>query len=48
MTFNTIGTLFGLTLLTAGLATAKDSPDQKREKIRKMGIKEGEAKSGSL
>jgi len=36
MTFNTIGTLFGLTLLTAGLATAKDSPDQKREKIRKM------------
>ena len=36
MTFRTIGALLSLTLLTAGLATAKDSPDQQREKIRKM------------
>jgi lipid-binding SYLF domain-containing protein len=36
MTVKTIGALLGLTLLTAGLANGKDSPDQEREKIRKM------------
>jgi lipid-binding SYLF domain-containing protein len=36
MTFKTIGTLLGVTLLAAGSASAKDSPDQQREKIRKM------------
>jgi len=36
MTFQMIGALLSLTLLTTGLAGAKDSPDQRREKIRKM------------
>jgi lipid-binding SYLF domain-containing protein len=31
-----IGTLLSMTLLAAGFASAKDSPDQQREKIRKM------------
>jgi hypothetical protein len=35
MRFKTIGALLSLALLTAGLACAKDSPDQEREKIRK-------------
>jgi len=36
MNSKTIGTLLSVALLTAGLACAKDSPDQQREKIRKM------------
>lgn len=36
MTFKTVGTFLSLTLLTAGFASAKDSPDKQREKIRKM------------
>ena len=36
MSSKTIGALLSLALLTAGLACAKDSPDQQREKIRKM------------
>jgi len=36
MTFRTIGGLFVVTLLSASFANAKDSPDQQREKIRKM------------
>ena len=36
MRFRTIAGLLSITLLTAGLASAKDSPDQQREKIRKM------------
>jgi lipid-binding SYLF domain-containing protein len=36
MKLRTITTLFVVTLLTAGFASAKDSPDQQREKIRKM------------
>jgi lipid-binding SYLF domain-containing protein len=35
MTFRAIVTVLGI-LLTAGLADAKDSPDEQREKIRKM------------
>ena len=34
--FKTVGAFLGLTLLTAGFASAKDSPEEKREKIRKM------------
>ena len=36
MRSKTIGTLLSLALLTASLACAKDSPDQERDKIRKM------------
>jgi lipid-binding SYLF domain-containing protein len=36
MRSKTIGALLNLALLTAGLACAKDSPDEQREKIRKM------------
>jgi lipid-binding SYLF domain-containing protein len=36
MTFKTSSALFGLALLTAGFANAKDTPDQQREKIRTM------------
>src|SRR5436305_1459144 len=36
MSFRTTGALLSLTLLTVGFASAKDSPDQEREKIRKM------------
>jgi len=36
MRFGTIAGLLGATLLTAGFASAKDSPDQQRDKIRKM------------
>jgi lipid-binding SYLF domain-containing protein len=36
MRFKTIAGLLGATLLTAGFASAKDSPDKQREKIRKM------------
>ena len=36
MRFRTITGLLGVILLTAGFASAKDSPDQQREKIRKM------------
>jgi lipid-binding SYLF domain-containing protein len=36
MIFKTVGAFLGLTLLTAGFASAKDSPDQQREKVRKM------------
>lgn len=36
MRFRTITGLLGITLLTAGFASAKDSPDEEREKIRKM------------
>ena len=36
MTFKTIGAFLGMSLLTAGLAYAKDSPDKEREKTRKM------------
>ena len=36
MSSKTIGALLSLALLTTGLACAKDSPDQQREKIRKM------------
>jgi lipid-binding SYLF domain-containing protein len=36
MKLRTITGLLGLTLLTAGFVTAKDSPDQQREKTRKM------------
>jgi len=36
MTFKEIGVLLGVSLLTVGFACAKDSPDQEREKIRKM------------
>jgi lipid-binding SYLF domain-containing protein len=34
--FQTIVASFALTLLAAGVSTAADSPEQKREKIRKM------------
>jgi lipid-binding SYLF domain-containing protein len=36
MTFRTIAGILGVTLLTAGFASAKDTPDQQRDKIRKM------------
>ncbi len=36
MTYKRLGTLLGVTLLTASLASAKDTPDQQRDKIRKM------------
>jgi len=36
MSLRTIGALLSLTWLSVGLASAKDSPDQQREKIRKM------------
>jgi lipid-binding SYLF domain-containing protein len=36
MIFKTVGLFLGLILLTAGFATAGDSPEKKREKIRKM------------
>src|ERR1700722_2505818 len=36
MSSKTISALLSLALLTAGLACAKDSPDEEREKIRKM------------
>ena len=36
MKFRTFGVIITLTLLTTGLVNAKDSPDQQREKIRKM------------
>ena len=36
MRFRTITTLLGLTLVAAGGLSGKDSPDQRREKIRKM------------
>jgi lipid-binding SYLF domain-containing protein len=36
MIFKRVAVLLSLTLLTAVLANAKDSPDQQREKIRKM------------
>jgi lipid-binding SYLF domain-containing protein len=36
MKFKAIAGLLGITLLTAGFASAEDSPDQKREKTRKM------------
>jgi lipid-binding SYLF domain-containing protein len=38
MSFKTIGVLLNLTLLTAVLASAKDSPNEQREKIRKMAV----------
>jgi len=36
MNVKTIGAILGVTLLTAGFASAKDTPDQQRDKIRKM------------
>jgi hypothetical protein len=36
MIFKTVGAFLGVTLLTAGFASAKDSPEEKRKKIRKM------------
>ncbi len=36
MTFKTVGVFCSLILLAAGSASAKDTPDQQREKIRKM------------
>ncbi len=36
MIFKTVGAFLGLTLLTAGFADAKDSPDEERGKIRNM------------
>lgn len=36
MRFGTIATILAVTLLGAGLSSAKDSPDQQRQKIRKM------------
>jgi lipid-binding SYLF domain-containing protein len=36
MIFKTASAFFVLTLLNAGFASAEDSPDQQREKIRKM------------
>jgi lipid-binding SYLF domain-containing protein len=36
MSIKAIGVLLGVSLLTVGLACAKDTPDQEREKIRKM------------
>ena len=36
MRFGTIAALLAIAGLTAGLSGAKDSPDQQREKIRKM------------
>ena len=36
MKFTVFAGLLGVTLLTAGFASAEDSPDQKREKTRKM------------
>ena len=36
MSSKTIGALFSLRLLNGGLACAKDSPDQQRDKVRKM------------
>jgi lipid-binding SYLF domain-containing protein len=36
MRFRIIAGFFGVTLLAAGVASAKDSPDQQRNKIRKM------------
>ena len=36
MTFKTIALLLGVSLVTAGFVCAKDTPDQQREKIRKM------------
>jgi len=38
MRLRTIAALFAIAGLTAGIAGAKDSPDQKREKIRKMAV----------
>jgi len=36
MNLKTIGVFLSLTLASAGLVSAKDSPDQQRDKIRKM------------
>jgi len=36
MRFRMLASILGVMLLTAGLSSAKDSPDQKREKSRKM------------
>jgi|SRR6185436_1866746 lipid-binding SYLF domain-containing protein len=36
MRFRTIATLFAIAGMTAGVSDAKDSPEQKRDKIRKM------------
>jgi lipid-binding SYLF domain-containing protein len=36
MKFKTIAGILGVTLLTAGFASAEDTPDQQREKTRKM------------
>jgi len=36
MRFRIIVPILAVTLLAAGLSSAKDSPDQKREKSRKM------------
>jgi lipid-binding SYLF domain-containing protein len=36
MTCRTVATALGVILLAGGLAVAKDSPDQRRDKIRKM------------
>jgi len=36
MTFRMIGALLSVTLLSGGFADAKDSPDEQRDKIRKM------------
>ncbi len=38
MIFKTVAAFLSLTLLTAGFATARDSPDEQREKIRNMAI----------
>src|SRR5690242_16900886 len=38
MRFGTIAALLAIAGLTAGLSCAKDSPDQQREKIRKMAV----------
>src|SRR6476619_634337 len=36
MTFRVLCVLLGVSLVTVGFVCAKDSPDQQREKIRKM------------
>jgi lipid-binding SYLF domain-containing protein len=36
MTFKTISAILGLAVVTVGFTDAKDTPDQQREKIRKM------------
>ena len=38
MIFKTVGAFLGLTLLTAGFASARDSPDEQRQKIRNMTV----------